>query len=141
MAGVIGKRRLPLLFSVLAGLFLMHGLSVGDSCHGMPPMAMAAPTATATAMGTTPADGAHPHLASDINAAAPAHPMASRVQAGDTCTPLRPEGPASLFPALFFVLAVVSPTPCGARPTHPHWPHGPPRTGVQTLHTLSISRT
>jgi hypothetical protein len=119
-----------LLFTVLAGLFLMHGVSA-PSMHGMPmPMsslsdsAMSVPMAGATT------------VSSEV-------PTADHMEACETCVPLRPEGTAGLFLALFLIVITLwrPRLPQAPRLIHPHWRHGPPRTGVQTLRALSISRT
>lgn len=125
-----GRRRVVLLFAVLAGLFLMHGLSV-PSMHGMP-IAMSAQMDSVSQVSM-----AAPMSLSD------AVPTADRMEGCETCVPLRPEGMSGLFLALF--LAVMTPwrvqLPHFLRRMHPRWPHGPPRIGVRILRTLSISRT
>lgn len=140
MAGAIGKWRVLLLFPVLAGLFLMHGITGGGagtaSCHDMPLPAMIMASA----------HKAHVHPDAHIMNArlTPAHPMSGHVQTGETCTPLRPEGLADLFLGLVLIVATVGwwpRLPFGVRLIRPHWPNGPPRTGVQVLNLLSISRT
>ena len=134
MAGGTGTRRVLLPFAVLAGLFLMHGLSA-PAMHGMP---MPAPMSTQVSM---PA-----HLPSQANAptaVSNADAMPDSMQAGMTCIPLRPEGMAGLFLALF-LLVITQWRPrlsLPPRPIRSHWPHGPPRTGAQILRALSISRT
>lgn len=143
MAGMTGRWRIPLLFSVLAGLFLMHGLSaVGPGgCHGMSPsMApMGMPMATPAPM--QPSSMGHQPEAS-IASSSPA-PMSDHAVAGESCIPLRPEGLSGLFLALvLIVIALWWPwLPRIARSIRCYWPNGPPRTGVQILRTLSISRT
>lgn len=138
MAGVTGKRRILLLFSVLAGLFLMHGITGGDSCHGAPPA-----TTSMTSMASVHGEHSYPAMP-DVNVrSAPSHPEPGHAQAGETCVPLRPEGLSSLYSALF-LLIVTAWQPrllFGTRLIRSHWPNGPPRTGVQVLHALSISRT
>ena len=112
-----GRRRVVLLFAVLAGLFLMHGLSA-PSMHGM---AMSPRTSMVTST----------------------VPTADHMEGCETCIPLRPEGMSGLFLALFLV--VITPwrfqPPHFLRQTHPRWPHGPPQTGARILRTLSVSRT
>lgn len=142
MAGANGKRRLLLLLPVLAGLFLMHGITGGGagtaSCHDMPLPAMVMASA----------HEAHAHVHHDAHAMnatlTPAHPMSGHVQTGETCTPLRPEGLADLFLSPVLIVAATGSwprLPFGVRLIRPHWPNGPPRTGVQVLNLLSISRT
>ncbi|WP_194917051.1 hypothetical protein [Catenulispora rubra] len=124
MAGRAGRRHAMLLFTVLAGLFLMHGFSA-PSMHGMP-MSMSMQMASHTA-----------------DAASGAMPTTDHMQADETCVPLRPEGLAGLFLALFLI--VIMPwrprLAFPARLIGPRWPHGPPRPGAQILRMLSISRT
>jgi len=130
MAAGRGRRRATLLFAVLGGLFLMHGLSA-PSMHCMPmPMSSHADSAMSGQMAA----------ATTVSDAVPA---ADHMGSGDTCVPLRPEGLAGLFLALFLIVITLwrPRLPHAPRLIHPHWPHGPPRTGVQTLRTLSISRT
>ena len=117
MAGGTGRRRVVLLFAVLAGLFLMHGLSA-PSMHGMP-----IPPQTSMVSSTVP--------------------TADHMEGCENCVPLRPESMSGLFLALFLVVITLwrFRLPHFSRQTHPHWPHGPPRDGVQILRTLSISRT
>lgn len=139
MAGATGKRHAVLLFTVLAGLFLMHGVSA-PAMHGMPmptPMAasMPAPMSVSASPQQTPTAAPTTEDSTD--------PVSAPMQSGMTCIPLRPEGLSALFLALFLI--VITPRgprlPVPARLVHSRWPHGPPRTGVQILHTLSISRT
>ena len=168
MAGETGRRRLVLLFSVLAGFFLMHGLTAGGfgGCHGSPSavMAMSEPESVSESMAAS-MDGAVSHpaghempVSSPARAASPVavetvtgpmpvigapDPMPGHDEAGGGCVPLRPEGLAGLFLALFLIVI----TPWRPRLPHvvwlirPHWPNGPPRTGVQVLRTLNVSRT
>lgn len=142
MAGRTGRQRVMLLFAVLAGLFLMHGLSA-PSMHCMP---MQMPTSTAmpiTAPVSAPAESVMPPEAQIPSALNASDGTSDHTQADSTCVPLRPEGMAALFLALF--LLVTAPwrpgLPFLALLIHPRWPHGPPRTGAQVLRTLSISRT
>ena len=143
MAGRSGKRRVLLLLPLLAGLFLMHGLTGGDpggdSCHGMPPAPMAG--VMSGAMAVASAHGV-PMQATDA-VRSPDPVPGHHAQAGQTCVPLRPEGMAGLFLALFSVIITVwwPRLPFSARLIRAHWPHGPPRSGVQVLRALSISRT
>jgi len=132
MAAGAGRRRATLLFTVLAGLFLMHGLSA-PSMHGMPmPMQMSSRMASVMPSQTTAPD-----------AISGAMPTTDHMQAGETCVPLRPEGLSGLFLALFLIgIALWRPRlPNARRSIRPHWPHGPPRHGIQILRELSISRT
>ncbi|GAA2002759.1 hypothetical protein [Catenulispora subtropica] len=159
MTGVAGKQRVLVLFSVLAGLFLMHGITGGGTgCHGMSPAAMAMTSAgspmwpgpagstwSGSAGLTGSAHGAPMHSAIHDEPAmlVPAQPKPGHAQAGETCVPLRPESWAGLF-LLAFLIAITAwrpRLPHGTKLVRPHWPHGPPRTGVQVLHQLSISRT
>lgn len=132
MAGGTGPRRALLLFAVLAGLFLMHGLDA-PAMHGMPmPMPMRVSTHV-----VMPVVDSTSTTVSSLDA------MPDSMQASMNCIPLRPEGMASLFLALF-LLVITQWRPrlsLPARPIYSHWPHGPPRTGTQILRTLSISRT
>ncbi|MEY9927613.1 hypothetical protein ABH926_002247 [Catenulispora sp. GP43] len=144
MAPGPGRRRVMLLFAVLAGLFLMHGLSA-PSMHCMPmSMRMSVPVSMPVSS----------HMESAMPAAVPSHAdaptsvsepqqTAAHMQAGESCVPLRPEGMSALFLALFLVvIALWQPgLPPVPRLVHSRWPHGPPRAGVDILHTLSISRT
>ncbi|MBS2536452.1 hypothetical protein KGQ20_27195 [Catenulispora sp. NF23] len=125
-----------LLFSVLAGLFLMHGLSAGGvgGCHGLASeMVMAHPAMAPAAAG---------HASAAVEVRGP-QPISDHPQVGESCVPLRPEGLSGLFLALFLI--VITPwlpgLPRSAGQTRPHWPHGPPRSGAQILRTLNISRT
>jgi hypothetical protein len=140
MAAGTGRRHAMLLFTVLAGLFLMHGLSA-PSMHGMP-MSMHLSTQMSPPM-SSHADSAMPSHVDAPDAVSGAMPTTDHMQAGETCIPLRPEGLSGLFLALFLiVIALWRPRPPNIpRPIHPHWPHGPPRAGVQILRTLSVSRT
>src|ERR1051326_6386951 len=106
MAEMTGKRLL-LLFSVLAGLFLMHGLSaVGPGgCHGssqsaMPmqstPMPASAAPMQAYATALTAPEAPVVSVSPD--------PMADHAMVGESCIPLRPEGLSALFPALFLIV-------------------------------------
>lgn len=157
MAGATGKRHGVLLFTVLAGLFLMHGLSA-PSMHGMPmPMPMPAPGPAAMATSMAAPMPASEAVSTQPQANAPTAPTMQTAPTMDsipaptsdpmqgcmTCVPLRPEGLAGLFVALFLIVMMPwRPRPSfPARLVHPHRPHGPPRTGVQILHALSISRT
>jgi hypothetical protein len=128
MAGGTRTRHVVLLFTVLAGLFLMHGLSA-PSMHGM-----SMPAAMPAAM---PAHTNAPTADSSPD------PMPDHAHADMTCIPLRPEGTAGLFLALcLIVMTLWRPRLShSARLILPYLPHGPPRTGVQVLRTLSISRT
>jgi hypothetical protein len=137
MAGGFGRRRRTvLLFTVLAGLFLMHGLSA-PSMHAMPMRASAPKTAPMTVPMTVP-----PRTNTPI-ADGRSDPMPDLMQASMTCVPLRPDGTTGLFLALFLIVTTLwrPMRSLPARLIHPRWPHGPPRTGVQTLRALSISRT
>lgn len=143
MAGMTGGRRIPLLFSVLAGLFLMHGISaVGPGgCHGMSPSMAPMRVSMATApMQPSSMARATPEASTAFSSPAP---MSDRAVAGETCIPLRPEGLSGLFLALFLiVIALCWPwLPRIAQSIRCYWANGPPRTGVQILRTLSISRT
>lgn len=139
MAGAARGRRVMLLFAVLAGLFLMHGLTAGGAvgCHGgtagmamtrTRPMPVAVPQAGMRTGQTVSGDPG---------------PMTDHAQPGETCVPLRPEGLSGLFLALFLIVITLwrPRLPHSARLIRPHWPHGPPRTGIHILRTLSISRT
>jgi hypothetical protein len=170
MAGATGKRHVVLLFTVLAGLFLMHGLSA-PSMHGMPmPMPMPVPAPGPAAMATSMAAPMPASEAVSTPVSTPVSmqpqadvptvrimpimpimpimdsipaPMSDPMQGSMTCVPLRPEGLAGLFVALFLIVMMPWRPRLSfpARLIHPHRPHGPPRTGVQILHALSISRT
>jgi hypothetical protein len=137
MATRAGRRHVMLLFAVLAGLFLMHGVSA-PSMHGMP-MSMSAPMSMQV---SAPVSS---HMDSAMSAPMPATTTVSdavptdHMEGCDTCVPLRPEGMAGLF--LIVIMLWRPRLPHAPRLIHPRWPHGPPRTGVQTLRTLSISRT
>ena len=137
MAVRTGRRHVMLLFTVLAGLFLMHGVScrctVCRCRHARcrwcdrpvsPHIGHVGPVARATTVSG-------------------ALPTADHMDGCETCVPLRPEGMAGLFLALFLIVITLwrPRLPHAPRLIHPYWPHGPPRTGVQTLRTLSISRT
>lgn len=134
MATRTGRQHAMLLFTVLAGLFLMHGLSA-PSMHCMP-MQVSAPMSSHA----DPAMSAPMAVSTTVSDAAP---TTDHMEAGESCIPLRPEGMAGLFLALFLIVITLwrPRLPHAPRLIHPHWPHGPPRTGVQTLRTLSISRT
>ena len=140
MAAGPGRRRAMLLFAVLAGLFLMHGVSA-PSMHGMP-MPMQASTQVSAPM-SSPMDSAMPDPVAASTTVSDAVPTTDHMECCETCVPLRPEGLAGLFLALFLIVITLwrPRLPHAPRLVHPHWPHGPPRTGVQTLRTLSISRT
>ena len=130
MAGRAGRRHTMLLFTVLAGLFLMHGLSA-PSMHGMPIPASSRMASVMPPHADAPATDSNPG------------PMSDHMQADMTCVPLRPEGLSGLFFALLLIVIALW-RPWLAFPVcliRPHWPHGPPRPGVQILRTLSISRT
>lgn len=136
MGAEVERRRIVLLFSVLAGLFLMHGFSAGGvgGCHAAPSeMVMAQPA-------MSPAVPSH---ANEHVTVGGMEPISQNIRAGETCVPLRPEGLSGLFLALFLiVIALWRPRlPQSARLIRPHWPHGPPRTGAEILRTLSIFRT
>jgi hypothetical protein len=140
MATRAGRRHVMLLFAVLAGLFLMHGVSA-PSMHGMP-MSMSAPMSMQV---SAPVSS---HMDSAMSAPMPATTTVSdavrtNLEGCETCVPLRPEGMAGLFQALFLIVIMLwrPRLPYAQCLIHPRWPHGPPRTGVQTLRTLSISRT
>ncbi|MEY9864402.1 hypothetical protein ABH935_010061 [Catenulispora sp. GAS73] len=130
MAARPGRWHAMLLFTVLAGLFLMHGFSA-PSMHGMP-MRMSSHMASVM-----------PPQATAQDAISGAMPTTDHMQTGETCIPLRPEGLSGLFLALFLiVIALWRPRLVfHVRLISPRWPHGPPRPGVQILRTLSISRT
>lgn len=154
MATGTGRRRVTLLFAVLAGLFLMHGISA-PSMHGMPmrmsmPMSVPMPAPPAMSVPRSMPALMPAQMNSAIAAPMPAAPTVSgavpaadHTDACETCVPLRPEGMAGLFLALFLIVITLwrPRLPHAPRPIQPRWPHGPPRTGVQTLRTLSISRT
>jgi hypothetical protein len=162
--------RLLLLFAVLAGLFLMHGLSAasGSGCHnGMPAMSAAAADAvpgspldampdsmpgTASAvspvsMAAMPAMSAMPAMAapmSDHQAAPMAHArLTEPAMSSETCVPLRPDDVSGLVLALFAVILWRTADPCVAHSIRalPRWPHGPPRRGSELLKDLSVCRT
>lgn len=149
MAGGTGRRRVMLLFTVLAGLFLMHGLSA-TSMHGTPMQGMPVrgmPMRGSMSQASMPAAV---HMVSatsvpmtDAATVSGAVPTADHMQACETCIPLRPEGMSGLFLALFLIVITLwrPGPPQILRLIRPHWPHGPPRTGAQILRTLSISRT
>lgn len=144
MAGRTGRRRVLLLFAVLAGLFLMHGLST-PSMHGMPmpmPMPMQMSVSTPVSV-SSPMDSAMPAPTTMATAISSTAPKTDHMEAGETCVPLRPEGMSALFLALFLIVITLwrPRLPHSPRLIHPHWPHGPPRTGARILRTLSISRT
>jgi hypothetical protein len=138
MAAGAGTRRVVLLFAVLAGLFLMHGLNA-PAMHGMP---MPMPVSRSMPVSTHAESAMSAGAGSSATVSSP-DAMPDPMQASMTCIPLRPEGMASLFLALLLVVITLwRPRPAlPARTVHPHWPHGPPRTGTQILRTLSISRT
>ena len=146
MAAGARRQQLMLLFTVLAGLFLMHGLSA-PSMHGMP---MATPMPVSSHMDSHMGSHMGSYMGSAEQAPTGASatvsgtvPATGHMEAGETCVPLRPDGMSGLFLVLFLI--VVAPwrprLPNAPRPIHPHWPHGPPRPGIQILHALSISRT
>ena len=143
-----GRRRVLLLFAVLAGLFLMHGLSA-PSMHCMPmpmPMSSHAESAMPATMPSHADMLAHADMPAQADMATTVgdqQPTADHMQSGETCVPLRPEGLTGLFLALFLVvIALWRPgQPYVPHLIHPRWPHGPPRAGVDLLRTLSISRT
>ncbi len=143
MAGRVGRRHVVLLFSVLAGLFLMHGLSAGGvggvgGCHGLASeMVMADPAMSPAATSHTSAGAS-----ASVEVRDP-QPISDHPQVGESCIPLRPEGLSGLFLALFLIVITLwrPRLPRSARQIRPHWPHGPPRSGAQILRTLNISRT
>ena len=145
MARRVGRRHVVLLFSVLAGLFLMHGLSAGGlggvaGCHGLAnEMVMARPAMSPVATSHTSASTS---TSTSVEVRDP-QPISDHPQVGESCVPLRPEGLSGLFLALFLIVITLwrPRLPCSARQIRPHWPHGPPRSGAQILHTLNISRT
>ena len=164
MAHETGKRHVVLLFAVLAGLFLMHGLSAGGvaGCHGATAEMVAVQPMRGMpadpAMHADPAEPADPAMRSESampsvaagwagaqmpTAVGDPDPMADHAHAGETCIPLRPEGLSGLFLALFLIVITLwrPRLPRSACLIRPYWPHGPPRSGVQVLRTLSVSRT
>lgn len=127
-------RRGAVLFAVLVGLFLMHGMSAGgvaSGCHGQvtggSPHAMSNSAATATTMTTVAsADTGDAHGAG-----------------GDTCVPLRSDGSSSLLLALAFVAIAVWPASMRGlvAPRIPRTRRGPPRSGADLLVIVSVCRT
>ncbi len=155
MAGRVGRRHVVLLFSVLAGLFLMHGLSAGgvggvSGCHGLasemvmadPAMSPAATSHTSASASAGASTGASTGTSTSVEVRDP-QPISDHPQVGESCIPLRPEGLSGLFLALFLIVITLwrPRLPRSARQIRPHWPHGPPRSGAQILRTLNISRT
>jgi hypothetical protein len=143
MAGGVGRRRLVLLFSVLAGLFLMHGLDA-PAMHGMPvPMSMSRSVPMPTSMSVPRSVSAPVAVPSQPDSVVHLDAMSDHMQADTACVPLRPEGMSGLFLALFLIVTMLwrPRLPHLARPIRPRWPHGPPRTGIEVLRTLNISRT
>ncbi|MEZ0114035.1 hypothetical protein ABH920_008069 [Catenulispora sp. EB89] len=130
MAAGAGRRRAMLLFTVLAGLFLMHGLSA-PSMHGMPIPASSHMASVMPPHADAPATDGDPG------------PMSDHMQADMTCVPLRPEGLSGLFLALFLIVIALWRPRLAFRVCliGPRWPHGPPRHGIQILRELSVSRT
>ena len=157
MAAGPRRRRVVLLFAVLAGLFLMHGLSA-PSMHCMPMPTSSHSDSAMTGMSAVsdvsapaamPATSAVPAMSATSAQTVPAttvsdaDPTTDHMAASETCVPLRPEGMSGLFLALFLIVITLwlPRLPYAPRLIRPHWPHGPPRTGVDILRTLSISRT
>jgi hypothetical protein len=133
-------RRAALVLTVLAGLFLMHGMSSATACHGGTSMLGMASPAMHTGMTAMP-DVPSPQQAT---VAAPATGDA-HTATGDSCTPLRPDGPIGLL--LVFAAVVLWGLPripsAGGRigAARRGWTHGPPRPGVEILFGLGICRT
>lgn len=134
-------RRAALVLTVLAGLFLMHGMSAATACHGgtsMPGMASPAMHPGMTAMPDAP--GTAQAAAVMASTTADAH-----AATGDSCTPLRPDAPAG--PLAAFAAVVLWGLPripaAGGRigAVRRGWAHGPPRPGVDLLSGLGICRT
>lgn len=132
--------RAALVLTVLTGLFLMHGMSSATACHGgtsMPGMASPALHPGMTAMPDAPG----PQQAAVASpATGDAHPAT-----GDSCTPLRPDGPIGLLVALAAVVLWGMPRipATGGRigAVRRGWAHGPPRPGVDLLVGLGVCRT
>ena len=126
MATRAGRQHAMLLFTVLAGLFLMHGICA-PSMHGMP-VSEVMPMPVSGAMSIS-ASSPMPVASSDApTILSGAEPTADHMAGGESCIPLRPEGMSGLFLALFLIVITLwrPKLPDGLRLIRPHWPHGPP---------------
>ena len=134
-------RRAAVILAVLAGLFLMHGISAagGGACHGAAPPGLTDAAMPMTIAGPG-APAVHPTTAPVIS-----HASGMSEATGDSCTPLRPDGPAGLLLALGLALTCFARRVSGfaglVRAVRREWAHGPPRPGAALLCELSVCRT
>jgi hypothetical protein len=136
--------RLAVLLTVLAGLFLMHGMSAapGSGCHsGMPMARTAEATPPTMAMAYPMPQHSDPHMTAVADTTSPVHVTVNAIP-GDTCVPLRPDVFDGAGPIMLAVLWLVTGQSTGAFRAHsPRWPHGPPQSGIDRLHSLGVCRT
>jgi hypothetical protein len=155
-----GRPRLFLLLAVLAGLFLMHGMSAASAsgCHGgtlpmsVSPMSVSPMSLSPMAMPmTAPMTTQHPdHLAAagdsrDSPAWQSSPHLHEAVTAAGTCVPLRPDDTAGLVVVLMLVALSLwraadlrdSFLSRGLRRSS----HGPPRRCADLLTDLGVCRT
>lgn len=94
--------RLALLFAVLAGFFLMHGMSAGDACAEASTVAVSAP-------GTTPAvmQGIGTTVATTTAGTAVSQACGCQDAMGALCVPSRSQDTAALLAMLLAGLAVM----------------------------------
>jgi hypothetical protein len=139
-------QRAAMVFAVLLGFFLMHGMPAvgGTGCHGVMPASLTARAMdsgmSAPAMAATPGPGM-----AVSSSTATVHGTGSSALVGDSCTPLRPDGPGGLLLALGACALWMSwRRPGGANRIAGAlrgWAHGPPRSGIDLLCALGVCRT
>jgi hypothetical protein len=135
-----------MVFAVLLGFFLMHGMpAVGNAgCHGVMPASLTARAMdsgrTDPAMTATSGQG----MAVPSSTATVHDRTGTPALAGDSCTPLRPDGLGGLLLALGTCALWIWRRPSVANRVAGvwrGWAHGPPRSGIDLLCSMGVCRT
>ena len=144
--------RFAAVLAVLAGLFLMHGMSATQSCHGSP-AAMASMTSASMVAPVEPAADPTSAMTQGMNGgSAAAQVLAPDVGhesalIGDSCVPLRAEESgvaAMMLLALVLTVGFLALANRRSAPFIARWRRPPasiPRCGAELLVSLCVSRT
>ena len=105
--------RLALLITVLAGFFLMHGLSGADTCASATPSLSAGAGSTVATAATSPMAGQATTELQTAPATSPADQCCAAM--GTLCVPLRPQDTGWLLTLLLLGLAAFAGSPAWTR--------------------------